>query len=245
MPVPMTIDFDQKELRERYLAKRESRASLNNQLDSPTLLSMLGTVQSRSIIEIGCGGGSLAAILLGRGVISYVGIDRSNEMISLAKQRLTNSGFDFRTIDIERDEIPGSGFDIAISALTFHFLRDWESVLRKVSAALVSGGQFVFSVRHPIRTCNPTGLHKDKEGWDVRTYFSEGPREIIWHDHPVVVYHRTLSSMISAIVGAGFAIRAVAEIAPEADKVLDDDRDHLFVPGFVHFHCIKLAIAFR
>jgi 2-polyprenyl-3-methyl-5-hydroxy-6-metoxy-1,4-benzoquinol methylase len=85
-----TIDFDQKDLRERFLAKRESRASLNNQLDSPTLLLMLGVVRSKSILETGCGGGSLAAMLVERGVISYVGIDRSNEMISLAKQRLTN-----------------------------------------------------------------------------------------------------------------------------------------------------------
>jgi len=194
-----TIDFDQKDLRERFLAKRESRASLNNQLDSPTLLLMLGAVRSKSILEIGCGGGSLAAMLVERGVISYVGIDRSNEMISLAKQRLTNKGFGFRTIDVERDEIPGSEFDIVISALTFHFLRDWESVLRKVSAALVSGGQFAFSVRHPFERAIQRASTRTERAGTCEPISARGQEKLFG----TITQDRMLSSMISAIVGAG------------------------------------------
>jgi SAM-dependent methyltransferase len=233
------VDFDQRDLRERFLAKRENPVSLNNQLDSPALLSMLGELKSQRILEIGCGAGSLAALLAERGVASYLGVDLSSEMISIARQRVQTRGFEFRAMNVERDPLPSSEFNAIVSALTFHFLEDLSSVLHKVLASLASGGQLVFSVRHPIRTCNPAGLDGDGLGWEVRSYFDEGPREITWHDHRVVIYHRTFETLISALVRSGLVVRRVAELTPTPDNVLDDDRDHLFVPGFIHFHCVK------
>ena len=238
MTGPPPIDFDLEELRCRYLAKRDSSLSLNNQVDGPALLSMAGNLDGLSVLEIGCGAGELAQLLAECRLKSYVGMDISSAMVGLAKKRVIDPRFDFQVVDVENGLITG-GVDVVISALAFHFLTDLDGVLCSVRDALAPGGRLAFSIRHPLRTCNPSGLAVGGEGWNAKDYFQEGVRTILWHEHTIHVFHRTVSTILTAVLGAGFSIVSVAELRPELDRVLEPDRDHCFVPGLLHICAVK------
>jgi SAM-dependent methyltransferase len=234
------IDFDNSELRRKFLAKRQNPRSLNNQVDGPTLISMLGALESKDVLEIGCGVGDLAHDIAKCNIASYFGVDISGEMISTAKSR-TVSRCQFERMDIEQRQLPEAAFDAAVSALTFHFLDDLPTVLTKIRRSLRPGGLLAFSIRHPLRTCNPQGLGHDLRSWTVQAYFDEGPRDLVWHGHHVRIFHRSISSVVSSILKSGLRLSDVREISPEAQSILEEDSDHVAIPGFLYFLCFRPA----
>ena len=71
----------------------------------------------------------------------------------------------------------------------------------------------IFSVRHPIRTCNPAGeVSSDGEiSWMVRDYFVEGSREFNWLGARCVNFHRPVSTYIQMLIQAGLTLEKVIE----------------------------------
>ena len=45
-----------------------------------------------------------------------------------------------------------ASFDVIISSLAFHYVKDFESLANNISKWLKQGGEFVFSVEHPVFT---------------------------------------------------------------------------------------------
>lgn len=101
--------------------------------------------QARTVLEIGCGTGTI----LGALSQSYevTGLDRSPSMLALARARLPHVRF-YRQ-DMTRFQL-GKRFDVCVSAFDSinHLLRfsDWERVFRQVAAHLHTNGLFVFDV---------------------------------------------------------------------------------------------------
>ena len=101
--------------------------------------------QARTILEIGCGTGTI----LGALSQSYdaTGVDRSRSMLALARKRLPHVRFHRQ--DMTRFQL-GTRFDVCVSAFDSinHLLRfsDWQRVFRRVTAHLQTDGLFVFDV---------------------------------------------------------------------------------------------------
>ena len=90
------------------------------------------------------------------------------------------------------------------------------------SAGCGRGGDFVFSVEHPVFTAYGTqDWLYDSNGeilcFPVDRYFEEGERTAAFLGEQVMKYHRTLTTYFQTLWQTGFAVRSLVEPQPPED----------------------------
>ncbi|WP_300922291.1 trans-aconitate 2-methyltransferase [uncultured Desulfovibrio sp.] len=114
------------------------------------LLECIAPDASQSILDLGCGTGTLTDQLAARAG-SVVGIDASPEMIGRAKQRFPHLAFmvgDALSLPFERQ------FDIVFSNAVFHWIPDHDRLLKRIRRALKAQGRLIceFGARGNVAT---------------------------------------------------------------------------------------------
>ncbi|MGE8291641.1 MAG: methyltransferase domain-containing protein, partial [Sphingobacterium sp.] len=115
-------------------------------------------------------------------------------------------------------------FNLVISSLAFHYIKDFDALCRNIYNWLQPGGQFLFSIEHPVFTAqgNQDWIY-DKDGdklyWPVDNYFLMGARETTFLGNTVLKYHRTITSYLSSILQSGFKINACVEPEPSTEML--------------------------
>jgi SAM-dependent methyltransferase len=73
---------------------------------------------------------------------------------------------------------PPIAFDLVLARLVLYYIADLAPVFTNVLQTLVTGGQFVFSVEHPVITFCDRGWidGMPRQDWVVDNYFSTGVR---------------------------------------------------------------------
>ena len=113
---------------------------------------------SPGVLDVGCGSGRIGEFVLQAGTSRYLGIDFSEPMIELARERLGRFG---ERVELVRDdfltaEIDGS-FDVILALGLFDYLPDPERFAERMAALAAPGGSVVGSfptwspVKGPIR----------------------------------------------------------------------------------------------
>jgi 2-polyprenyl-3-methyl-5-hydroxy-6-metoxy-1,4-benzoquinol methylase len=106
------------------------------------LLEERGLAAGASILDAGCGTGSLA-VMLARAGYRVTGVDLSPGMIARAKAKDPSGEVDWRVGDITALEL-GATFDAAVSVADvfnhLELLADWESALRSIHRHVGPGG---------------------------------------------------------------------------------------------------------
>lgn len=189
----------------------------------PALRAMFPDVAGKRALDLGCGLGWVSRWLREHGALSVLGIDLSEKMISRARELTADEAIHYRIADIETVDLPDTAFDFVFSSLTFHYIRDFDRLARKIHRSLTPGSHFVFSIEHPIfmAATRPHWI-KDQDGrktWPVNRYAIEGERRTDWFANGVVKYHRRIGTTLNALVTAGFVIQAVDEFAPSMAQI--------------------------
>lgn len=216
--------YDNQEFYEGYERLRANGAGLNEVLEQPALRSLLPSIQGASVIDIGCGFGDFCRFASASGASRILGVDPSEKMLGVARdqakpreQYIIGS---FESLSVNER------FDLAVSSLALHYVKDMRKAFQNVARVLKPGGFFAFSLEHPIATCGQGGNGgwlKDGSGrkvaWKVDSYSNEGLRQSHWFVDGVIKYHRTVSTIINELVDAGFRIDRVLEphASPEAE----------------------------
>ena len=141
---------------------------------------------ARRILELGTGTGETARRLLARHPdATLVGVDESDEMLSVARSRLPADRVELVVSRLE-NELPDGRFDLVASALAVHHLAPAEKrrLFRRVRKALSPSGRFVLA--DVIVPVNPT---------DATIELTPG------YDRP-----DTLSDLIVWLVETGFEV---------------------------------------
>jgi tRNA threonylcarbamoyl adenosine modification protein (Sua5/YciO/YrdC/YwlC family) len=102
---------------------------------------------ARRILELGTGTGATAELLLARHpAATLVGLDVSEPMLGLARERLPADRVDLRVAPIE-GELPDGPFDLVASALCVHHLDAGEKaeLFRRIRTILGPGGRFALA----------------------------------------------------------------------------------------------------
>jgi len=99
-------------------------------------LELLDPKPGETILDIGCGDGTLTAEIAARGA-TVVGIDNSPEMIAAA----TTKGLDARLIDVAHMQFDRM-FDAAFSNATLHWVLARQEAARSIWLALKPGARF-------------------------------------------------------------------------------------------------------
>ena len=210
--------YDDMAFFEKYSQMDRSTKGLEAAGEWKTLESMLPDFRGRRILDLGCGFGWHCQYAVEHGAKKVVGVDISEKMLAEAKKR-TDESIQYLCSPIEDIDFPCSSFDVVISSLTFHYLASFEDIVKKVKALLVTGGDFVFSVEHPIFTAYGTqDWYYDQSGkilhFPVDNYFYEGKRSAIFLGQEIIKYHKTLTTYLNGLIQSGFEITGIVEPQP-------------------------------
>lgn len=202
--------------------------------------SLLPDLKDKTVLDLGCGFGWHCRYAREEQASSVVGIDISENMLKRARELTEDLAITYMRMPIEAIDFPNGQFDVVVSSLAFHYIESFEEICKKVYDLLKPGGSFIFSVEHPIFTSrNEQDWHYDEEGnrlhWPVDNYQSEGVRTTSFLAENVIKYHRTISTYLNTLIGAGFVLKAVKEPMP-SDNMLnsnpmmkDENRRPMFV----------------
>ncbi|MBE9197592.1 MULTISPECIES: class I SAM-dependent methyltransferase [unclassified Nodularia (in: cyanobacteria)] len=209
---------------EAYVKRTESN-SHNAYYERPAMFSLLSHIKFKRVLDAGCAGGIYSEWLINHGA-EVVSIDISNKMVKLTQERLKDRGEVYQAdLNQPLTFLNNNSFDLILSSLTLHYLRDWEQVFQEFHRILSPKGLFLFSTHHPFM---------DFQLFEKADYFATDLLEDSWQGYgntPVSVrfYRRPLSAMTSALKSAGFVIKQIVEPRPteECKQLYPQDYEKL------------------
>lgn len=198
---------------------------------NPTLFALVGNVQSKSILDAGCGTGYLARLLAKRGA-RVVGLEPATSFITYAIERERHEplGIEYLQADLTTWRDSSRLFDVVIANMVLMDIPDYETALDTCFAHLRHGGQFVLSLTHPCFE-GSDGDYQAQGYIAVKEYFQTYRIEQRW----ACRFHRPLSHYFNALLQRGGIIQAVVEPqldAAQARSASETERN-VHVPGFI------------
>ena len=204
---------------EKYSQVNRSRQGLSGAGEWGAFKKLLPDFAGKRVLDLGCGYGWHCMYAAEQGASSVVGIDLSERMLSVAREKSKFPQVQYQRCAIEDIVFSPESFDIVLSSLALHYVESFEKVAQKVASYLVCGGDFVFSVEHPVFTAygSQDWIYADNGEilyFPVDNYYYEGPRQAIFLGEKVVKYHKTLTTYLDELLQNGFSIKRVIEPQP-------------------------------
>ncbi|MBC9794880.1 class I SAM-dependent methyltransferase [Sinomicrobium weinanense] len=238
--------YDNNDFFKSYGEMPRSVEGLNAAGEWYVLREMLPDFKGRNVLDLGCGYGWHCIYAKAQGAENVTGVDLSEKMIARAKENSKGLTIDYKQLAIEDMDFEPEKFDIVISSLAFHYIKDLEVVFRKINRVLKKGGTFVFSMEHPVFTSRAEqDWFTDKNGnrlhWPIDNYQDEGKRQARFLGHQVIKYHRTLETIINTTIASDFCIQQISEPKPSDDflKNYPEMKDEMRRPIFIIIAAIK------
>ena len=246
--------------------EKDTKKLYNNQADSwsrkepillsdysarPFVLELCEPLKNLTVLDIGCGEGYVGREMLKRGAKHVDGIDISEKMINHALREKENQNIKNATYtvqDISTLRVTEEKYDLVIAMFLFNYLsiEDTQLTMEKVFQLLKPGGQFVFSVPHPLLAF----LKKDKYPFYFNPkggYFSGTnllfPGEI-WRRDGIAVnvqcIHKTIQDYFTCLKAANY------ESIPEVYELhINDEHVKLDEQFFGPLRDLPLHMAFK
>ena len=217
----------------RYAAGVDERP-WNALYERPATLALLPALADRDVLDAGCGHGWYAEHFIRSGA-RVTGIDRSERMVEIARQRL---GTRARLIHGDASDLAMLGdavFDVIIAALVVHYIDDLRRMFAEWARVARQNATIVFSTHNPERKATvversdlfPTLVEED---WP-------------WLGKKMRYYKRSLADLIDPMTGAGIALDEVSTPPPsEALRRKDPEGYARLVekPAFIFVRAHKL-----
>lgn len=218
--------YDNPEFFAGYAQLPRSRQGLEGAPEWATLRSLLPPLEGLDVIDLGSGYGWFCRYAAEQGARSVSGLDVSEKMLERARTTTHAPQVSYFHADLDQLDLPTAAFDLAYSSLTLHYLEDLPRFLRNVHDALRPGGSLVFSIEHPIymASLSPRWMvgADGSRRWPVDHYQDEGERRTDWLAKGVIKYHRTLGSILNAVIGAGLNLCHIEDWGPSAEQLAAD-----------------------
>ncbi len=233
--------FDNDIFFDQYLKLRQGK-NYNDLLEQPAMSKLLPDVKGLAVLDIGCGYGKNCISFAKSGARRVVGIDLSEKMLGIAKQKSSHPVIKYLRMDMKDISAIQGKFDLVYSSLTFHYCEDLKKLAADVYNLLNIGGRLLFSQEHPIVTAT-IGLlghyNTDSAGNSVSYTFSDyakgGKRSGKWFVDDVENYHRTMGEIVTTLTKAGFIIEDLVEPLPDESAVneLESLKKEFIKPTFL------------
>ena len=216
--------YDNKDFFKEYSKMPRSQKGLGGAGEWHQLKELFPDLKNKTILDLGCGYGWHCKYAADNGALSVLGTDISRKMLEVAERKNSDSRIEYRRIAMEDLDFPAGAFDVVLSSLAFHYVRDFEPLIKNIAVWLRSGGELVFSVEHPVFTAYGTqDWYYDRNGeilhFPVDNYYYEGKREAIFLGEKVTKYHRTLTTYLETLLKNGFTLQHVIEPQPPEEMM--------------------------
>ena len=241
--------YDNDAFFENFRNSRSQEVNFNDCIETPILFAMLPDLRGKKVLDIGCGMGQHAKQYAEMGAESVLGIDISEKMLEYAKAHNSAGNIVYQRMAVEDIGTMNDQFDLVTSSLVFDYIEDFCDLMRKIQRLMKDDAELVFSMSHPIVTAwdgvydrytrTETG---ERLYANLRNYCKEGFREVDWVVKGYERYHRTVSTLINAMIRAGFVIEECQEA-----RLSDEMREQypalfggtIHRPEFIFFRCRK------
>jgi SAM-dependent methyltransferase len=177
---------------------------------------------NKVILDLGCGEGYFSR-KLARTARKVIGIDRSEEMIRLAKEREEQErmGIRYHVGDVRNMPFKPASFDICVGNYITNYIHPDElsKFYREMARVLRQDGKFVLLMPHPVfELCTDFGEAIQYEGTENYSYrdsrgefFNGVVRGFDGGVMPIGLYHSTLNDHSAGLVAAGLGITKLME----------------------------------
>lgn len=209
---------------EKYSQMSRSKEGLSGAGEWGALKKMLPSFSGKRVLDLGCGYGWHALYAMENGASSVVGVDISQKMLKIAKDKTHYPEVEYICSAIEDIDFEKESFDIVISSLVFHYIEDYSQIINKIHKALKPNGNLIFTVEHPLFTANGTqdwcyDNNGDIKHFPVDDYYYEGERTAYFLGEAVVKYHRTITTYLNTLLVNNFKINQVVEPMPPQEMM--------------------------
>jgi ubiquinone/menaquinone biosynthesis C-methylase UbiE len=175
---------------------------------------VLGDVEGRNVLEVGCGAAQCARWLITQGARA-VGLDVSHRQLQHGHRIDLDTGVAVPTVCGTATALPftDDSFDVVFSAFgALQFVYDAGAAVAEVARVLRRDGRFAFSVTHPIRWSMPDdptaeGLVVTSSYWDRTPYVEQDTGGSVTY----VEHHRTVGDWVRILARAGFRLDDLVE----------------------------------
>lgn len=213
--------YDNNEFFYSYKALRETDDNYNILLEQPAMRELLPNLRDKSVLDLGCGFGNNCMDFINAGAKRVTGVDISKNMLSEAIKNNSHPKIDYINMPLEEIEFLNGKYDFVYSSLCFHYIKDFDKLIKDVYSLLYPEGVLLFSQEHPVVTASDKNYgnyinNEDNEpcAFCFNGYQYEGLRDGYWFVDNVIEYHRTFSTVINALCENGFIINKIAEPVP-------------------------------
>ncbi len=232
--------------------KKSNKHFAHQYLEKPAMYSKLPDLNGKKVLCIGCGSGEECGYLKKAGASYILGIDNSEELISIAKNSYPD--LEFQNLDVQEIDFEENSYDFIFSSLTLHYLENWPELFQRLAKILKPGGRLLFSSHHPVKWGSETirskefnefklGYKKLKDGSDKFEIYGDylNFRRIedkLFGELEVKYYHRSFSQMYKEITENSFKVLDIIEPKPTEESKgikLDFYQVYSKIPLFIIF----------
>ena len=218
--------YDDEQFFKKYSAMDRSLKGLQGAGEWSTLEKLLPDFEHKRVLDLGCGYGWHCIYAAQHHADQVIGIDLSEKMLAVARSKTTYEQVNYQRESMEDIEFADASFDIVLSSLAFHYVKDFDALAAKISRVLSKDGILVFSCEHPLFTAEgKQDWYYDEAGsilhFPVDNYFIEGERKAIFLGEEVTKYHKTVTTYLNTLLNHGFELLNIVEPKP-SDEMLEN-----------------------
>ncbi len=214
------------------LREKNKNKNANDLIEIPNFRKLVPDVKNKSILDLGCGYGENDKYYKEQGAKYVLGTDISSKMLEFAEINNKIDGIEFKKIAMEDISSINQKFDIIISSLAFHYIKDFDKLIEDCYNLLNDNGYLVFSQEHPITTCIKYTEHvkkghtiiDDKYFGLFSDYNRPGKRTVEWFGEEVIKYHRNFEEIINTLINKGFMIDKILEPIPSKEAIKNNPK---------------------
>ena len=225
MNKPQNI-YDNEKFYNDYIAMRETHLNANDLLEIPVMKELLPDLKGKTVLGLGCGYGEMSKYFIDHGATRVVACDISQNMLNLAEKVNHDKNIEYKLLSMEDMGSLDEKFDLIFSSLAFHYVEDFDKLIKDIYSHLNENGILLFSQEHPLATASKF-LTKEQKRTEIngKRYFlisdynMIGKREVDWNVSGVIKYHRNFSTVFNILIKNGMEILAVEESTARPEAV--------------------------
>ena len=186
----------------------------------PLTLEMLGDVNQRTILDLGCGEGGYSRELARRGA-KVVAVDGSARLIEVASRRAAVAHLAARFLCANASHMPqvvSSSFDLVLATMSLMDVEDYPGAMSEIVRVLRPQGELLMSITHPCFTAPVSRWIRNQHGEAQYFAVDRYLERTAWDDwmannftRPVLRIHRPLEDYMTGALRAGLELREFRE----------------------------------